>query len=148
MITGEGDFTVIRAGSVELVRGLGLFRDVIVDQHFIARQRSNRLVSVILEHPEMLGVGIDENTAVWVRPDGTFQVLGERSVMVLDAGAATVSRRPGEGGQDDIGVHGLRVDVLLRGEVFDPRTRQVTTGPMSEPAGSRPLTPEINSTPS
>lgn len=128
MITGEGDFTVIRAASVELVRGLGLFRDVIVDQHFIARRRSNRLISVIFEHPELLGVGVDEDTAVWVRPDGTFQVLGERCVMVLDASAATVTRRPVEGGQDNLGVHGLRVDVLLRGEVFDLRTRKVIVG--------------------
>jgi cyanophycinase len=134
MITGEGDFTVIRAGSVELVRGLGLFRDVIVDQHFIARRRSNRLISVIFEHPELLGVGVDEDTAVWVRPDGTFQVLGDRCVMVLDARAATVSRRPGKGVQDNLGVHGLRVDVLLRGEVFDLRTRKVIAGSTPEAA--------------
>ncbi len=139
MITGEGDFEVIRAGSVELVRGLGLFRDVIVDQHFIARQRSNRLISVILEHPEMLGVGIDEDTAVWVRPDGTFEVMGDRAVMVLDASAAAVSRRAGRAAEDDLGVHGLRVDLLLAGEVFDLATRRVVTG--SDPgAGGQPTT--------
>jgi cyanophycinase len=125
MITGEGDFTVIRAGSVELWRGFGFFRDVVVDQHFIARQRSNRLISVILDHPQLLGVGIDEDTAVWARPDGTFEVLGKRCVMVLDASHATVSRRPGENGQDALGVHGLTTHVLLRGEVFDLKTRSV-----------------------
>ncbi len=125
MITGEGDFTVIRAGSVELWRGFGFFRDVVVDQHFIARQRSNRLTSVILQHPEVLGVGVDEDTAVWVRPDGTFEVLGKRCVMVLDASHATVSRRPGENGKDDLGVHGLTTHILLRGEVFDLKTRSV-----------------------
>jgi cyanophycinase len=125
MITGEGDFTVIRAGSVELWRGFGFFRDVVVDQHFIARQRSNRLISVILEHPALLGVGVDENTAVWVRPDGTFEVLGDRCVMVVDASGAAVSRRPVESGQDALGVHGLRVHVLLRGEVYDLKTRSV-----------------------
>ena len=125
MITGEGDFTVIRAGSVELWRGFGFFRDVVVDQHFIARQRSNRLISVILEHPDLLGVGVDEDTAVWVRPDGTFEVLGKRCVMVVDASGATVSRRPAEAGQDDLGVHDLRIHVLLRGEVFDLASRRV-----------------------
>ncbi|HOC41888.1 MAG TPA: cyanophycinase [Thermoanaerobaculales bacterium] len=125
MITGEGDFTVIRAGSVELWRGFGFFRDVIVDQHFIARQRSNRLISVILEHPWLLGVGVDEDTAVWVRPDGTFQVLGDRCVMVVDANGATVSRLPGTTGQEDLGVHDLKIHVVLRGEVFDLKTRTV-----------------------
>jgi len=138
MITGEGDFTVIRAGSVELWRGFGFFRDVVVDQHFIVRQRSNRLISVILQHPQLLGVGVDEDTAVWVRPDGTFEVLGKRCVMVVDASGAAVSRRPAETGQDDLGVHDLKVHVLLRGEVYDLKTRTVVAaappGPGGEPA--------------
>jgi len=137
MITGEGDFTVIRAGSVELWRGFGFFRDVVVDQHFIARQRSNRLTSVILQHPQLLGVGVDENTAVWVRPDGTFEVLGERCVMVLDASHATVSRRPGEAGKDDLGVHGLTTHILLRGEVFDLTSRSVVRSSAHQ-AGEKP----------
>jgi cyanophycinase len=131
MITGEGDFTVIRASSVELWRGFGFFRDVIVDQHFIARQRSNRLISVILEHPSLLGVGVDEDTAVWVRPDGTFQVLGDRCVMVLDPSDATVNRLPVKTAKDELGVHDLKIHVLLRGEVFDLKTRTVIASPPS-----------------
>jgi len=119
MITGEGDFTVIRANAVELVQGLGFFRGVIVDQHFVARQRANRLLSVILEHPELLGVGVDEDTAIWVRPNGTFRVMGKRSVVVLDARGAAVSRLPDAGGKDALGVHNLRLHVLLPGEEFD-----------------------------
>jgi len=125
MITGNGDFTVITADNVELWNGLGLFRGVIVDQHFVARRRHNRLISVVLEHPELIGVGIDEATAVWVRPDGTFQVLGDGWVMIFDAGGAAVSRH--QYGDDDtaLGVHGLTVHVLLPGEIFDPAKRLV-----------------------
>jgi cyanophycinase len=131
MITGEGDFSVIRANSVELAPGFGFFRGVIVDQHEIARQRSNRLISVILEHPELLGVGVDEDTAVWVRPDDTFLVMGSGSVLVLDASRATVTRTPGEDGKDLLGVRDLRVHILLPGEGFDLRSRTVLDG---EPA--------------
>ncbi len=119
MITGEGDFTVIRANSVELVPGLGFFRGVIVDQHLIARRRLNRLISAVLEHPEMVGVGIDEDTAVWVRPDSTFEVMGSGSVVVLDATRAVNTRAPGENGEDLLGVRDLRVHVLLPGQFFD-----------------------------
>jgi cyanophycinase len=119
MITGEGNFKVIRAGSVELWRGLGFATSFVVDQHFIARQRSNRLISVILEHPDLLGVGVDEGTAIWVRPDQTFQVLGASCVMVFDARGTTVTRQAEETGQDLLGVHGMRVHVLLPGEEFD-----------------------------
>lgn len=125
MITGEGDFSVVRANSVELVPGFGFFRGVIVDQHAIARQRSNRLISVILEHPGLLGVGIDEDTAVWVRPDDTFVVMGSGSVLVLDASKATITRAPGEDGKDLLGVRGLGVHVLVPGEGFDLGARTV-----------------------
>lgn len=127
MITGNGDFTVITADNVELWRGLGLFRGVIVDQHFLARRRHNRLISVVLEHPELIGVGVDEATAVWVRPDGTFKVLGEGWVMVFDASEATVNRA--DRGEQDValGVHDLTTHVLLPGEVFDINLRRVVS---------------------
>jgi cyanophycinase len=129
MITGEGDFKVIRANSVELWKGLGFFRGVVVDQHFIARQRSNRLLSVILEHPDLLGVGVDEDTAVWVRPDDTFQVIGTSCVMVLDAKGVEVTRRMVETGLDLLGVHGMRVHILLPGESFDLARRTILSAP-------------------
>jgi cyanophycinase len=119
MITGDGDFEVIAAGAVELWPGLGLFEGVIVDQHFVSRRRHNRLLSVVLEHPELLGVGVDDATAVWVRPDGTFQVLGEGWVVVYDARSATVNRGAGRGDGAALGVHGMVTHVLLPGEVFD-----------------------------
>lgn len=125
MITGDGDFSVIAADNVELWQGLGLFAGVIVDQHFVARSRHNRLISVVLEHPELLGVGVDEATAVWVRPDGTFEVLGEGWVVVYDASRAAVRRAPrGENGTA-LGVHGMVTHVLLPGDVFDVRSRAV-----------------------
>lgn len=120
MITGEGDFKVIQTKSVEVMEGLGFVRkDVIVDQHFIARQRQNRLISLILEHPDHLGVGVDEDTAIWVRPDDTFEVIGDGSVMVFDPASASVRRSPAEAGKELLGVQGMRMHILLPGEVFD-----------------------------
>ncbi len=125
MITGAGDFTVVRRNAVELWEGLGLWPGVIVDQHHIVRQRFNRLLSVILEHPEELGVGVDEATAVWVKPDGTFEVLGRSAVIVVDARGASVSSQPRETGQDSLGVHDLKLHVLLPGERYDVARREV-----------------------
>jgi cyanophycinase len=125
MITGVGDFSLIRANNVELVRGLGLIRGAIVDQHSIARKRLNRLISVILEHPDLLGIGVDEDTAVWVRPDGTFEVMGAGSVLVLDASASTVTRHPAEDGKDVLGARDLLFHILLPGQGFDLGSRAV-----------------------
>jgi cyanophycinase len=104
---------------------LGFFPGVITDQHFVARGRQNRLISVVLEHPELLGVGVDEATAVWVRPDRTFKVLGEGWVMVFDAAYGQVTSGPWRNGATALGVHGMATHVLLPGEVFDTRAREV-----------------------
>jgi cyanophycinase len=136
MITGEGDFDVITADNVELWPGLGFFRGVIVDQHFVARRRQNRLLSVILEHPALVGVGVDEETAVWVRPDGTFEVLGRGTVTVVDAAGAAVVRAPGAPGHDVLGGHGLRVDLLVAGDAYSIPARTVV--PRWQPAAARP----------
>src|SRR6185295_9303378 len=101
MITGEGDFTVIDAAQVETRPGLGLLEGTIVDQHFVKRQRENRLFGLILAHPELLGVGIDEGSALVVR-DGRFgEVVGSTPVMLVDGardkGALVVRlARPGQ----------------------------------------------------
>ena len=101
MITGEGDFTVIDAAQVETRPGLGLLEGTIVDQHFVKRQRQNRLFGLILAHPELLGVGIDEGSAFLVK-DGRFgEVVGSSPVMLVDGGrekGALVVRlaRPGQ----------------------------------------------------
>jgi cyanophycinase len=131
MITGEGNFKVIQSRAVELWEGLGFVRGIVMDQHFIARQRENRLISVLLEHPDHLGIGVDEDTAIWMRPDGTFEVIGASSVMIFDLADAQVQREPRESGQDLLGVHGMRVHILLPGERFDTVKRAVvpaTTG--------------------
>jgi cyanophycinase len=125
MITGDGDFTIITKENVELWEGLGFFPGVITDQHFVARGRQNRLISVVLEHPELLGVGVDEATAVWVRPDRTFKVLGEGWVIVFDAAYGQVTSGPWRNGATALGVHGMATHVLLPGEVFDTRAREV-----------------------
>jgi cyanophycinase len=125
MITGDGDFTVIGAENVELWDGLGFFEGVIVDQHFVARSRHNRLISVVLEHPELLGVGVDEATAVWVKPDGTFEVLGDGWVIVYDASEAFITRAEKNRLAKPLGAHDLVTHVLLPGEIFDVKKRSV-----------------------
>lgn len=85
MITGEGDFTVIDGEKVEVRPGLGLLEGAIVDQHFVKRQRENRLFGLVLKHPEERGVGIDEDTALLVTGGRYAEVVGKGPVMLVDA---------------------------------------------------------------
>ncbi len=86
MITGEGDFTVIDGKKVQTSLGLGLLPDdVIVDQHFIKRQRENRLFGLILQNREKLGIGIDENTALVLTDNRYGEVVGTSQIMMVAA---------------------------------------------------------------
>jgi cyanophycinase len=114
------EFGTILAGNVVTVSGLGFLKTVIVDQHFATRKRHNRLISLVAENPELLGVGIDESTAIIVRPDQVFEVIGEKNVVIYDASRARIRITPAA----MIGFTGMIMDVLIPGDKFDLKTRQ------------------------
>ena len=90
MITGEGDFTVIDGKQVEISQGLGLLPDdVIVDQHFIKRQRQNRLFGLILQNRRMYGIGIDEDAALLILDNRYGEVVGTSQVMIVNSSKKT-----------------------------------------------------------
>jgi cyanophycinase len=107
---------------IEIVPGFGFLHGAIVDQHFITRARANRLFSVIMERPSLIGVGINEGTALQVNPDGRWQILGASAVIVFDARHATVTPESAP----LLGAVGMRVSVLPAGSTFDPRTGTAT----------------------
>ncbi len=74
---------MIRNGSPKAVVGAGfnLLAKAVVDQHFIRRHRQERLLGVLAEHPEMVGLGIDEGAALVVQGDH-LRVLGDSQVIV------------------------------------------------------------------
>ena len=115
MLTGDADLQSITAGATVTAEGLGLWPGVIVDQHFLRRQRVNRLLAAVLDHPDLVGVGIDEQTAVVVT-GSRFEVAGASSVVVIDARRAVVTRAPA--GARPSG-RGLSLHVLTSGMSFD-----------------------------
>jgi cyanophycinase len=85
MITGNGNFDVLDGSQVETRPGLGLMPGTIVDQHFIARRRQNRLFGLVLRHPDSLGIGVDEDTALLVEDNRYAEVVGTGRVVTVDA---------------------------------------------------------------
>ncbi len=74
---------VIARQDVNLVEGFGFMPEVIIHQHFVVRKRLTSLFSALLDRPDLSGVGIDESTAIDVSPDGTFEVVGDGTAMVI-----------------------------------------------------------------
>ncbi len=84
MIPGNPGKEDLQNGITPTSEGLGLWPEVIVDQHFVKRSRFNRLQNAVRAHPNLRGVGIDEATAVLVS-GRTFEVVGQSTVTVIDA---------------------------------------------------------------
>lgn len=64
LVSGEGESSPKIGASISLAPGLGLISGVIIDQHFAARGRMGRLLGAIALNPRLLGIGIDEDTAL------------------------------------------------------------------------------------
>jgi cyanophycinase len=112
-------FITIARDNVVVTQGLGLAGGAIIDQHFLRRRRHNRLISLVLEHPELVGVGIDESTALVIEPGQPWRVLGASAVVVYDARHSRVTPA-----SQTLGATDIRMHVLPAGSQFDPRTGQ------------------------
>jgi cyanophycinase len=76
-------------------RGMGFLRNVAIDQHLLARKRQEDMVAVVRAHPELLGIGIDERTAIVVHGD-RFEVVGASRVAIYEAGKPYCFLAPGD----------------------------------------------------
>ncbi len=72
----------------QIAAGLGLLPAVIVDQHFQQRNRLGRLLAIIAQNPSLLGLGVDEDTAGVIGPDSVLEVIGRRSVTIIDGSSS------------------------------------------------------------
>jgi cyanophycinase len=91
------------------VKGFGFLKNVAIDQHLLARNRHFDLIPVIERNPQLLGIGLDEDTAIVVTGD-TFEVVG-RSVVAIYDNQRTLAN---EG----------RFYFLRNGDTYDLKTRQ------------------------
>ncbi|MFC6885650.1 MULTISPECIES: cyanophycinase [Actinomadura] len=80
----------VAASSVRIGPGLGLWDNVLIDMHFNERGRLPRLLSGIALDIRLLGVGVDEDTAI-VLADDRFEVVGTGVVTVVDADQSVVA---------------------------------------------------------
>lgn len=120
MITGDefkhpeytGNFRTIEANNMEIDTGLGLIKNAIIDQHFIQRMRMNRLITVILENPSKVGIGIDESTAILV-DNNTAEIYGIGQVVVIRNKGGETRVKNGL-----LGANNLNLSIYLPGESF------------------------------
>lgn len=123
MVIGGKSEGTVRREDVDLAPGLGYWRDTVVDTHFNQRGRVSRLLTIFAHNPQVLGIGIDENTAIDLVPGEGFTVLGEGAVMVFN-GRVTHSNAPSASGDQTLSLTDSLVHVLADGYGFNLKTKR------------------------
>lgn len=113
-----------RQRTSQVSQGLGLLPGVIIDQHFGQRSRYGRLMSVAAASPNLVGLGIDENTAVEFVDGSVFTVRGAGAVFVLDCRGAVTDAPDARRGAPLL-VSGAVVHNLPAGATFDLATMRL-----------------------
>lgn len=85
MMTGEADLKILDGTKVGVRPALGFVPDVMFDQHFLLRQRHNRLFGFVMQNPKYLGIGINEGMAVMIENNRDLTTVGPTQVMFIDA---------------------------------------------------------------
>lgn len=118
VVNGEDDESP-RKCTLKMAPGLGFVEGVMIDQHFAQRGRIGRLLTGIAQNPEILGIGIDEDTALVVRDNGDAQVVGNGAVYFLDARNITYSNVSEQNYDEVLSMFNVNLHVLKEGDKFN-----------------------------
>ena len=110
--------------ALHMTPGLGLAKNMIIDQHFSERGRIRRLLGAVAQNPRMLGVGIDEDTAVVAESDGTLHTIGSGAVYIVDGHDLSYTNISEVSYNRAMSVFGVKLQTLSTGDRFDIHSRQ------------------------
>jgi cyanophycinase len=119
-----------RAKNVTLAPGLGLTNRVIIDQHFRQRDRLGRLLTALAYNPFAIGIGLDENTAAFIAPDLTLEVVGGGALTIVDPSGLEFSSMARVRKNDTVCLIGLKLHILDHGSTFNLQTRVAAAAPV------------------
>jgi cyanophycinase len=123
MIAGGSTGALPNEQGVTFAPGLGLISKVLLDQHFSQRNRLGRLLSAVSYNPFASGLGICENTAAFIAPDGLLEVVGHGSITVVDPSDLQHSSMAEARTGDSITLIGLKLHMLSHGDTYCLHTR-------------------------
>src|SRR5262245_3465880 len=126
MIAFGDEGSTPRAGMVSLAPGLGLTNRVVVDQHFRQRDRLGRLLAALAYNPFAHGLGLDEDTAAFIGPDDTLEVVGSGAVTIVDPAQIEYSSMDQATLGYRVSMVGVKLHILLTGARYNLHLRKVT----------------------
>ena len=124
MIAGGSEGSTPSPDMVTMAPGLGLTNAFIIDQHFRQRDRLGRLLTALAYNPFAVGIGLDEDTAAFIRPGDELEVVGSGGITVIDPTHLDYSSMDRARRGDPVSLIGVRLHILVAGGRFDIASRE------------------------
>jgi cyanophycinase len=124
MIAGGDEGSTPRPDMVTLAPGLGLTNNFIIDQHFRQRDRIGRLLTALAYNPFAMGIGLDEDTAAFIRPGDDLEVVSSGAITLIDPTDLSYSSMDRARRGEPVSLLGIKLHILISGGRFEIATRQ------------------------
>jgi cyanophycinase len=125
MIAGGSPSEALKKGHVKLAQGLGLLPNIIIDTHFINRERFGRLIEAITTYPDKLGIGLGEDTAVFFKKTHHVETIGTNMVILIDGSRLTYNNITKIDINMPICIEDMKLHVLPKGHMFNIPKRRI-----------------------
>jgi len=119
MVVEGKDDEAPRKCTLKMAPGMGLLEGVIIDQHFNQRGRIGRLLAAVAQNPNVLGIGIDEDTAMIVNKELEFSVEGSGVVTIVDGREISYTNISEQYQDDPLAITNVKIHILPRGYGFN-----------------------------
>ena len=123
MIAGGIEGSTPSPDMVTMAPGLGLTNNFIIDQHFRERDRLGRLLTALAYNPFAIGIGLDEDTAAFIRPGDDLEVVGSGGITVIDPSSISHSSMDSARRGEPVSLIGVKLHVLIAGGRFAIESR-------------------------
>ena len=133
MIAGGSATEAFIKGAVTMYKGLGLIPELIIDTHFIRRGRFGRQSEAIAKFPNLLGIGLAEDTGMIVKNGNDCTVIGSGMVIVFDGSSLTHNNEKVLKEGTPMTMANMTVHVLSNGDQYDIKNRKVSVLPIEAP---------------
>jgi cyanophycinase len=125
MISKGGPSSLFVKGHINMTEGLNLLTRIIVDTHFIQRRRLSRLIEAIAVHPNLLGIGLGEDTAVFFKTPQKVEVIGSNLVVLIDGTQISYNNIKQIKKNQNICLQDVKLHVLPKGHSFSIIRRKI-----------------------
>ena len=126
MIAGGSASEAFIKGAVTMYKGLNLIPELIIDTHFIKRGRFGRQSEAVAKYPNLIGLGLAEDTGMIIKNGDNCTVIGSGMVIVFDGSKLTHNNEKILNEGTPMTMANLTVHVLSNGDMYSIKNRKVS----------------------